>query len=109
MRKFIVPALAAFSLAVIATPAAAEESSVVVHYDDLNLLSPAGVAQLESRIVRAVNRVCSESERRNLALWRFWNECRKQARQEANVQVARAIERERTLALDSMLSNNPRG
>ena len=108
MRKFIVPALSAFTLAV-ASPAAAEEASVVVPYEDLDLLGPAGVEQLESRIRRAIKQVCGEPDRRNLALWRFWNECRKQARQEANVQVARAIERERTLALASMLSNNPRG
>ena len=108
MRKFIVPALSAFTLAV-ASPAAAEEASVVVPYEDLDLLGPAGVEQLDSRIRRAIKQVCGEPDRRNLKLAQFWKECRDQSLQEANTQVAQAVERKRMLALAAMLRKDPRG
>lgn len=109
MRKFIVPALAALSLGAIVAPAAAEEVTVVVPYHDLNLLNPAGVTQLEGRVRQAVKQVCGEVNRRNLIGVRYWDRCRKRALREANAQVAQVIERERTLALASMLDNNSRG
>src|SRR5512139_1391315 len=67
MRKSIVTVLAAVSLAgMIASPAAAEDVSVVVSYADLNLAAPAGTAALDRRIEAATDKVCEKPSLRDL-------------------------------------------
>ena len=79
MRKSIVTVLAATAVlwaASIAAPAAAEEVSVTVAVDDLNLTSPAGMATLDKRISAAVDKVCSTAVRRDLWGRATWEECK---------------------------------
>jgi len=69
----------AFALAALtATPAFAGSNTVKVPYGDLNLGTPAGVAALDRRLDRAVERVCGDAPLRNLAAQRRIEQCRTQ-------------------------------
>lgn len=99
MRKFIITsALTALSLAVIATPASAETTSVEVRFADLNLSNPAGMAVLERRVDRAIERVCGHDSR---PLYKVvaQQQCAQEAKASASEQIARITGVQPTLAL----------
>jgi UrcA family protein len=66
MRKIAFSALAAFSLAALSTPAAAEKVSASVPYGDLDLSSPAGMTKLQGRVDSAAKRLCGTADIRDL-------------------------------------------
>lgn len=65
MRPLVVSALAAASLAALATPAAARSTRTVV-YSDLDLSNAAGRTMLRQRVTNAVDQVCGPVEVRNV-------------------------------------------
>lgn len=76
-RKSNLPAIAFALAALTATPAfAGGPQSEEVHYGDLNLSTPAGVAALDRRLDRAVQRVCGDAARQNLSAQRLIARCR---------------------------------
>ncbi len=85
-------ALAYVGTATAATPAAAissesatrTTSSITVHFDDLNLATPAGVRTLQSRLEQAAQVVCGMDSSRDLGLTSRQRACRETA-------VARAM------------------
>ena len=89
MRKFIVPALAALSLAAFSTPASAETQSVAVQYADLNLDSPAGMAALEGRIQAAAQRICGKAQVRNVHDGADQQRCIRETQASVSVEIAR--------------------
>jgi UrcA family protein len=75
--KSNLPAIAFALAALTATPAIAQASHTVrVPYGDLNLGTPAGVAALDRRLDRAVERVCGYTEIQNLSGNRQIERCR---------------------------------
>jgi UrcA family protein len=82
MRKPIVTVLAALAVSVAgAVPAAAaDEVTVSVVFDDLDLAAPAGSAALDRRIDAAVKEVCAKPDIRNLKAMTAWEECKATAR-----------------------------
>ena len=89
MRKSIVTVLAAVSLAgMIASPAAAEDVSVVVSYADLNLAAPAGTAALDRRIEAATDKVCEKPSLRDLKAMAEWESCKATAKSDALEQLS---------------------
>jgi UrcA family protein len=99
MRKIIVLALAALSLAGVSTPAAAETMSVAVQYSDLDLSSPAGLAALERRIEAAAKRICVPIPVRSSLSNPTRSSCVRQAMASVQAQVARIVDNNRMLAL----------
>jgi UrcA family protein len=100
MRKVIVTsALAALSLAALSTPASAETVSIVVPYGDLNLSSAKGMATLERRVERAIDRICG-NDSRPLHLAAAQQQCADAAKASADAQIARLTGREQ-LALSA--------
>jgi len=63
-------------------------TKMAVHYSDLNLASPAGIAALNSRIKNAVDQVCGSADSRQLEEVAAVNECKKAALADAMAQVA---------------------
>jgi len=101
MRKIIVPALAAFSLGVVATPAAAETVTVAVPFADLDLSSVAGRATLEGRIAAAAEKICGKAEVRDVHDGVDQQRCAQATRTSVSVQIARATGDRRVLAANS--------
>jgi len=92
MRSLILPAFAAAILAGSAAPAMAEVApSVVVSYKDLNLATPEGRQELETRISAAVNTVCARPTRSSVRAGQQWVECRKVAENEAFSQADQVL------------------
>ncbi len=60
MRKFIVPALAAFATFGVATAAHAENVEVRVDFSDLDLAQETDVNALKSRVLAEVTETCNE-------------------------------------------------
>jgi UrcA family protein len=102
MHKLIVPALAALSLAVLPTPAAAQTTteSVEVPHRDLDLSTAAGMDTLQARIERAITRVCGPVELRPFFKSELQRRCVREANVSAEVQVARIVGGETPLALN---------
>ncbi|HYD23803.1 MAG TPA: UrcA family protein [Croceibacterium sp.] len=76
MRNIVITsALTALSLAVIATPAAAEATRYV-SYADLDLTNSAGRAALRQRVSDAVEQVCGKADVRNIHSANQVAECR---------------------------------
>jgi UrcA family protein len=101
MRKSIVTVLAALTLSgIAATPASAEEVSVVVPYADLDLTRDAGSATLEARIEAAVDKVCARPALRDLKAMAAWETCKETARLGAMEQLS-VLETYESLALTS--------
>lgn len=76
MVALVLPAL--FVESAVAGIPPAEAPSVRVHYDDLNLNAPQGVAGLYHRIRNAAEEVCKPAEGPQLVnrlFWREWNDC----------------------------------
>ena len=103
-RKLNLPAIA-FALAALAAthPAAVlaeRPHSEKVLYGDLNLASEDGVAVLDRRLDRAVERVCGEASIRDVAAQRRIEACREETRQ--------SIEDDRELAIGKATGQNVR-
>jgi UrcA family protein len=98
MRKITIAALA-LSLAAFATPASAETTSVEVRFDDLNLASAAGMAALERRVDRAIERVCG-ADTRPLYKVVQQQQCAREAKASANEQIARIANGNTVIALN---------
>lgn len=96
MRKFVVPALAAISLAgAFAAPAAAAETETVtvkVGYSDLNLKTAAGKEALEFRIAAAIKTACAKPDTRSLKSAQAWQNCKDSAASSAAEQLEKTIE-----------------
>lgn len=101
MRKIIVPALAALSLAALSTPASAGTRSLAVQYADLNLNSPAGMATLESRIATAARRICGKPETRDVHDGADHRRCMAETQASISVEIARITGTRPTLALNT--------
>lgn len=99
MRKIIVPALAALSLAAISTPASAETVTVEVSYGDLNLSSQEGMKALERRVERAIERMCG-SGRVPIYAIESQRECVSAAKASAGEQIARLVGARPVLAIN---------
>jgi len=88
MRKFIVPALAALSLAVSANPASAGAATAEVRFADLDLSTTEGMAVLDRRVDRAIERVCPHVSG-PLYKVEAQKRCVERAKSSANEQIAR--------------------
>jgi UrcA family protein len=76
-RKSNLPAIAFALAALTATPAIAQgANSVRVPYGDLNLASQSGIAALDRRLDRAVERVCGNAPIQDLSARRRIERCR---------------------------------
>ena len=100
MRKIIVPALAALSLALTTTPASAQTTSVTVPIADLDLSTEAGKATLESRIEAAKVRVCGTVEVRQVREGSDRQRCLEETEASVRAEIARVIAKDTTLAVN---------
>jgi UrcA family protein len=84
MRMPINLVLAALAVAV-ADPAVASAAdvSVAVSYADLDLAKPAGTQALQSRIDRALDKVCAKPDIREIKAMQDYEACQAKARGEA--------------------------
>jgi UrcA family protein len=89
-RSVLIPALAALALASFATPAPAQET-YVVSYGDLDIASPAGRTVLIQRVSSAVERVCGDSDVRNLHSGKAVKACRTETWQTVQPQLAAVL------------------
>ncbi len=95
MNKSLITVFAALA-ATVAVPAGAATVSValddapvaIVTYDDLVVASPAGAAALDSRIGRAVDKVCQRPDLRELKAVAAWKACQEEARDGAMEQLS---------------------
>lgn len=92
MAKLVLTLLAApLALTSLPMPAAAEQSkTVVVRYDDLNLVSAAGRERLNARIQTAIRTVCEIQPhyRQNLSERALSLKCAETAKRDADVKLA---------------------
>ncbi|MEO7551140.1 MAG: UrcA family protein [Croceibacterium sp.] len=102
MRNITLSALAAFSLASLTTPAAAEPVSIVVPYGDLNLANAAGMATLNGRIEAAAGRICGKPEVRNLLDGADHQKCMRETHSSVTIEIARVTGNPRVLALNTV-------
>lgn len=86
---------AALGAAMFAAPASAESPGVRVSYADLDLTTPAGVAELEKRVKRAAWRLCKFSGEGAMRDRLNQVRCYRAARQTSAVQIAQATERQK--------------
>jgi UrcA family protein len=100
MHTIIVPALAAFSLAALSTPLAAQTTSVVVPIADLDLTTSAGKATLESRIEAAKARICGSVEVRQVRDGADRQRCLEETDASVRVELARLTAKDTTLAVN---------
>lgn len=101
MRKITVSALAALSLAVLATPAAAETRTITVPYADLDLSVPAGMATLQHRVDAAAREICGKAEVRSIADTADQKKCMQQTQASVTIEIARVTGNRAVLALNS--------
>ena len=99
MRKFVLIAVTAISLAGLSTPASAETRSIVVSYADLNLDSPTGVAALESRMQVAAKKICGRTDRRLIYDGVDQRRCMRSAQESIRVEIARLTNTRPSLAI----------
>jgi len=93
MRKFVVSAFAALTLAAAFQPVSAEEMAVKVSYSDLNLASPAGVAALRARVAAAVKAACTRPDTmHDLKAMAQWQHCVDDASAKAAQKVQEKIQ-----------------
>lgn len=97
--------LLAMPLLLAGAPPAAElpghaNVSTTVRYDDLNLSSAEGKAQLERRLSRAVRSLCRPSGRLTLAEAEAVNDCMASANQNAKQSLEFAVEGTRSRSID---------
>ena len=101
MRIIIVPALAAISLAVLSTPAAAETVSISVPYRDLDLSTPAGMAALDGRIEAATQRICGRAEVRRVRDGVDYQRCLQETRASVSLELAKVTGNRDVMALNT--------
>lgn len=97
-RSFAISLVAASfagALSFSAIPAFAGERSVEVRYDDLDLRSDAGSAQLKQRVFYAVKKVCGSADVRNITELQDMKRCRQAAQAQSSHAVATALENAR--------------
>jgi len=91
-------ALAALTATLPSSAIAGEPQTEKVPYGDLNLATEAGIQALDRRLDRAVERVCGESQIRNLAANRQVERCRadtwRSIQDERQFAIARATGRQ---------------
>lgn len=92
MRKFVVPAFAALSLAAAAQPASAEQVTVKVAYADLDLTTATGVATLEIRLAGAIRAACERPDTRELKAMQAWSDCVADAKAKADAVVKEKVQ-----------------
>lgn len=84
-----------FQFSAFASEPRVEQRSVKVHYGDLDLTTPAGVARFDQRIAAAVRNVCRPADRRAAAAFTMEMECRDAASARAlaqrNLKVQQAM------------------
>ena len=100
MRKIIIPALAALSVAAFTAPASAETRSVAVVVADLDLTTRSGMEELEGRIRGAVARICGRTQTRKVADGLDQKRCVEEATASAWTEVARITRDVPTVALN---------
>jgi UrcA family protein len=88
-------AAAALTLATVAASSSAhaqvlEQQSVVVHFDDLDLTHPSGLARLETRVKMAVRSICA-SGGRDARAFQAERQCRAEALDKGRAQVAAVV------------------
>jgi UrcA family protein len=91
IKNIVTLALASFSIAAFATPAAAtddEPLAITVSFGDLNLSNEAGRNSLRGRLNSAIERVCGEYDRRSVQQAQHVLACRDQVRREVDSQVS---------------------
>lgn len=89
MKINTVSAIAAATLALSATQAAAQEPRTTqVSYADLDVTTQAGQDKLNERLDRAIGRVCYDPSARSTQQFRATRECRKELRGELDYVVA---------------------
>jgi len=87
--KFIVNALAAASLSLLAiAPAAAEEVRVTVPYGDLDIASAAGAEALNARLLGGIKSACDRPGIRDVKANAAWEACKDAAMSSALEQLA---------------------
>ena len=74
----------------------ADDVSVVVRYDDLDIQSQSGRNVLLKRISRAVDRVCSSTADNDLRLLHTYARCRRESLKKALIQVEQKLVGETT-------------
>ena len=90
MNTFAIKALAAASLSLLAiAPAAAQEVRVAVPYGDLDIASPAGAAELATRLQTGIEVACARPDTRELKAMAAWTTCKDTAMAGAVEQLAR--------------------
>lgn len=87
--RSVAPALIAAAIAV--SPAAASSGSQRVSFADLDLTTPAGIAELDARLERAVRDVCGEPWPRDLRGRRYIEQCRTETRATLQAQRGDAL------------------
>jgi len=98
MTRFLVPALAAVSLAAFVTPASAETYTAYVEHADLDLNAASGRQALMDRVDTAVDEVCGPAEVRVILLSASRAQCQTDAANMAFEQVARLVANVRVIA-----------
>lgn len=73
----------------------ASESKTIVRYDDLNLATLDGQAQLQARLDKAANKVCVFDGEGKLREARDYGACFRAARQTAAVRMAEVVSEDR--------------
>lgn len=101
MRQIIVPVLAALSLAVLSTPAAAETVSIAVPYGDLDLSTSKGMATLDGRIEAATARICGRPDARRVRDGADHERCLRETQASVRLELARLTGNRGVLALNA--------
>jgi len=90
MNKLAIASAVAVALSSIAaTPAAAQETQLVVSYGDLDLTTTAGAQVLGLRLEAGVKAVCDRPDIRDLKSMLAYEQCKDEAMNSANAQLAR--------------------
>jgi UrcA family protein len=95
LRAIVIATLSLFA-AIAAAPASAETRTV--GSADLNLASPAGIAQLHRRVGAAITAVCGRAEGRDLAAIADLHRCRGAAMASTTVNIAALVGKDRQAA-----------
>jgi UrcA family protein len=106
MRTTVLSIVAALSLGVAGTPAAADSVTVTatstVQFDDLDLSNPADLAKLERRIGQAVRALCGPRVYLSALNSDAREQCRESARRSANEEFARVLEEDQRRVLAAL-------
>ncbi len=105
MRTITAFTLAACSIAIFSTPAAAkteaETVSIEIPYGDLNLATAAGMETLNGRISAAAKRICGRANLRNFVDTADHGQCMQETHRSARVFIARITGNRAVLSLNT--------